>query len=218
MHYLGYALGFISAALFCYALVAGSERIFDAIFDYFGKKEPPFNHMPKMSIDEIKQFIKTNKNKIVGKRITATLLRGATDFTQDKPIDFIRNPMLWEGPIVLKLGAHQLEFDASADYFSINFDSLKILGVIDVKNMPPEEIEKLNAFSHEYWDISHAFQKDIIGQKIKGIKIMDSLSPFTDINGKTIIEQYDVGIMITLENSKRIQIINAMDWITMEII
>ena len=166
--------------------------------------QPP-NRMLNMSFTDVKKFVKNKKSLIIGEKITDILLCGAMLYNYEGLKDSKFNSLMdWEGPLILKTTSHQLEFDSAANYFAVGIDAINIDKVIEIENISLEELDQIKDIFNikEYWDISYMFSNNVIGKIITNIESIED-------------ECEGPGVVVTLEDSIKIKIINDMDWISM---
>lgn len=160
-----------------------------------------------MNIKNIKEFIKNNKSTIIGEKITSILLCGSLFYNADGSVDVPFNSLEeWKGPLILKTTSHQLEFDASAYYFSVSLDSININKIIEIEDIPAKNLDKIKDIfnASEYLDISYMFTNTLIGKSITNIS--------------SLINNFDdPEVVITLEDFTKIAINNGIDWVSIDI-
>lgn len=134
----------------------------------------------EQELNELNEFIKTVKPLIVGNELREILVSQYVAGTKkaELPIisvsDYIRkykNPIAWEGFIVLVIGEEQLEINLWAPWqYRL---SLNTLWDNVIKRQPDMHSIPIGGgvFSKMLYDISEGYADDFIGKKIKNIAI-----------------------------------------------
>lgn len=180
------------------------------------------SHFP---VYEAKHFVERIRPYLIEKPINRILIHsfyhccGGYNTTETLPEWVKRHGSMHgleeENPLILLIGNEQLEVTLTqpSRYF-LGFNTIQLQKIIDASKVSLRSIFKaFNVNSPTYYDISSVYANNLIGQKIKDIKLT---TEFYD--EKCLPEdEYFEDISILLENGKILKILNEVDSATIRI-
>ena len=162
-------------------------------------------------IDKAKNLVETAKILLIGQKINKILAYGWNGYYEDV-IPSKTHPLLrenldiydWEGHFVFIIGEEKFEVALyEPNHYEIGLNTKVVDNVVDTRNIPEAALENLLAQnSIQYLDISHLFEDDIIGKKVKDIILAANSGDEYDYLGNVII---------VLENGLKLLIDMALD-------
>ncbi|MBR1915970.1 MAG: hypothetical protein IJ830_06010 [Alphaproteobacteria bacterium] len=161
--------------------------------------------------DEAVQVVEKAKVSLIGQKVNQILAYGWNGYYDEivpsdvKPLsrDYL-DIYDWESHFIFIIGKEQFEITLfEPRYYEIGLNTKNIDEVLNTRDLPEAQVENLWADGQtKYLDISHMFEKDVIGQKVKNIGLIEAKNDAYD---------YLEAVEIVLENGLTLKVNMELD-------
>ena len=177
-------------------------------------------------VDRAYEFIENIKSELVGKQINKILVNDFwADYDQIKEDnrDYYetakhfyrehpgRDCLIWDWIIIFEIGGEQFEISLWSPWrYNLGLNKIDIQKIIETKGKKIKDFAQYMGDEKIYFDVSCIFEKDIIGQQIKDIKVESKKIEDAE---EPVLES----VVILLENGKTIKVLEDFDNVSVDV-